>query len=83
MSDISDADLSKLRPISFTYKPELLMGTEEQKGFIAEEVAEIAPEFVLFDEDDDPVGIKYGELAVSLANKVKQRDSMLESILRS
>jgi len=46
--------LMKLRPVSFYYKPELDATQTRQYGLVAEEIAKIAPQLVVFDKDGSP-----------------------------
>lgn len=43
--------LMKLRPVAFYYKPELDETQTRQYGLVAEEVAHVAPQLVVFDQD--------------------------------
>lgn len=73
--------LMQLRPVTFNYK------NDERKlissGLIAEEVAELFPELVVY-KDGEPETIKYHDIAVLLLNEVQKlvkRVAELESTL--
>lgn len=51
-----------LQPISFNYKPEMDLGSERHLGFLAEQVAAIAPELAIYDDAGRPNAIKQTEL---------------------
>lgn len=57
----------KLRPVDFEWKAN---GTRD-KGFIAEEVEEIFPEFIFKDETGKTIGIKYAKLVSVLVQSIK------------
>ena len=61
-------DLLSLKPKEYTDK---ITGKREI-GLIAEEVAELLPELVVFDKNNNPLGIKYHKLAVLLLNEIAQ-----------
>ena len=68
--------LMDLRPVAFKYKPELDPTGERQYGLIAEEVAEVYPELVVYDKEGRPENIRYHLLAPLLLNELqKQRRS--------
>jgi hypothetical protein len=63
--------LSKLRPVTFSYKPEI--GIEgEQLGFIAEEVASVDPRLVVFDGEHTPFSVKYENMTSVLAKAIQE-----------
>jgi hypothetical protein len=68
-----DAELvSQLRPVSFAWNSTC----EADIGLIAEEVAEVLPDLVLYDTDGRPDGVKYDRLGVYLlqiVNTQKER----------
>jgi hypothetical protein len=63
-----------LRPVSFRYT-EAVAGSDAplQYGLIAEEVAEVAPELVVYDEEGAPFSVRYQELAPLLLGEVQQQ----------
>jgi hypothetical protein len=72
MSTESDV-LMKVRPVSFYYKPELDNSQTRQYGLIAEEVAEVAPELVIFDKDRQPLTVRYQFVNAMLLNEVQKQ----------
>ncbi len=68
--------LAKLRPVNFVYK------TDEsetiQYGLIAEEVAEVFPELVIFNPDGEPETVRYHDLAVMLLNEYQKQQKQLD-----
>jgi hypothetical protein len=66
--------LLKLRPVSFYYRPELDEPHLRQYSLVAEEVADIAPDLVAYDEDETPQTVRYHFVNAMLLNEVhKQR----------
>jgi hypothetical protein len=63
------AEVLKLRPVSYDYKPELLV-TGRQVGFIAEEMYEVIPEVVGL-KNGAPDNIDYAKLTSVLVKAVK------------
>ena len=61
----------QMRPVTFTYKPELLVGGS-QIGFIAEEMAGIIPEVVGLDSEGQPNNIDYGKLTPVLTKAIQE-----------
>ena len=72
MADAS-AFLGELRPVTFRYKHELDPSGARQYGLIAEEVAEVAPELVVFSPDGQPAGVRYHLLDVLLLNELQRQ----------
>ena len=64
-------DVLKLKPVSFTYKPELKV-PGNQVGFIAEDVVQIVPEVVGLDAEGRPNNVDYGKFAPLLVKAVQQ-----------
>lgn len=78
--DMGDATtrLLELRPVTFRYREQqqtLPDGAEAppEYGLIAEEVAEIFPDLVVYDEQGKPFTVKYHELAPMLLNEMKRQ----------
>jgi hypothetical protein len=82
IQDMGDASspLMKLRPVTFHYKED-----EEKRlqyGLIAEEVEEVMPRLVAYDEHGEVYTVRYNELPAILLNeiqKLEKRISALES----
>ena len=72
MGSASDRIL-KLRPVTFRYKQEEEDGSKpEQFGLIAEEVAKVMPELVVYDEKGQPETVAYQTLAPLLLNELQR-----------
>jgi hypothetical protein len=62
--------------VTFRYKPEVQAGERPlEYGLIAEEVAEILPELVIYDEQGVPFTVKYHLLASMLLNELKRQSA--------
>ncbi|MBA3954524.1 tail fiber domain-containing protein [Candidatus Dependentiae bacterium] len=61
-----------LRPVTFTYKPEVNKSGLTQFGLIAEEVAQFYPHLVTYSKDGQIQGVKYEQLNVLLLNELKK-----------
>ena len=73
MGDSTSA-LMKLRPVTFVYKPEYAKGDRTlQYGLIAEEVAQVYPELVAYDNDGQPYSVRYQYIATMLLNEVQKQ----------
>jgi hypothetical protein len=70
--------LMKLRPVSFYYKPELDPTHTRQYGLVAEEVAQVSPELVIFDKDGTPETVRYHFVNAMLLNEVQKQRQLLE-----
>lgn len=71
MGDLS-ANILKLRPVTFKYKPEIEKYGALQYGLIAEEVEEICPDLVVSNKDGQPETVKYHLLVIPLLNELKK-----------
>ena len=78
IQDMGDATarLLELRPVTFRYKQEQTLPNGQEippeYGLIAEEVAEILPDLVVYDEDGQPLTVKYHLLGAMLLNELKK-----------
>lgn len=70
--------LMMLRPVSFTYIGD--ESKEVQYGFIAEEVAAIFPELVLYDENGNPYSIKYHLLYALLLDEIQTNHQAISEL---
>jgi hypothetical protein len=77
MGALSDNVLN-LRPVSFVYNDDA--SNTKQFGLIAEEVAEILPEIVVKDDNDQPQTIQYHILPVLLLNEVKKQQTTIDQM---
>jgi hypothetical protein len=75
----SESDLlMKLRPVSFYYKPELDPTHTRQYGLVAEEVAKVSSELVVFDKDGVPQTVRYHFVNAMLLNEVQKQRHLVE-----
>ena len=64
----------ELRPVRFRYRKEAGGdGRTQEYGLIAEEVAEVAPELVVRDEEGAPHAVRYQLLTPMLLNEVQKQ----------
>lgn len=70
-------DVTQLRGVSYDWKPDS-GGEGRDLGLIAEEVAEVVPEAVTFDENGDPIGLRYGHMVGLLVEAVKEQQLLIE-----
>jgi len=72
MGELTDR-LLELRPVVFRYKPEVQAGERPlEYGLIAEEVAEVFPELVVYDDEGKPFTVKYHLLSAMLLNELEK-----------
>ena len=78
MTDGSEGIFS-LRPVRFRYKKEVVGEGERpvQYGLIAEEVAEIYPQLVTFDNEGLPYTVRYDALTPLLLNELQKQQAEL------
>ena len=63
-----------LRPVTFRYKKAFTDGSKPiQYGLIAEEVADVFPDLVVYNEDGEPETVKYHVLATMLVNELQKQ----------
>lgn len=75
MADSSDI-LMKLRPVMFTYNEN--KDGARSPGLIAEEVAEVMPDLVAYDQDSLPYTVKYNDLPAMLLNEIQKLRKRIE-----
>jgi len=77
--ETSEGNLEKvvnLRPVTYNK-----IGSETTElGLIAEEVAQVYPEFVQYDENGEPIGVHYSRLTAALIGAVKQLTKRIETL---
>ncbi len=79
MGDTSDR-LLKLRPVTFRYKQPNESGQKpEQYGLIAEEVAKVMPELVIYNEKGRPETVAYQTLTPLLLNELQREHGQLST----
>ena len=75
----SEGNLEKvvnLRPVTYNK-----IGSQTTElGLIAEEVAEVYPEFVQYDENGEPVGVNYSRLTAALIGAVKELTNQVQEL---
>jgi hypothetical protein len=77
------SDVMRLRPVSFTYKPEMNSGTSTHLGFIAEEVQPIIPELVTYNNNGEIQGLDYPTVSAVLTKAIQEVNYDLLSIASS
>jgi hypothetical protein len=77
--ETSEGNLEKvvnLRPVTYNK-----IGSQTKElGLIAEEVAEVYPEFVQYDENGDPIGVHYSRLTAALIGAVKELTNQVQEL---
>ena len=82
MGSVSEK-LFGLRPVTFRYMQPFDDGSKPvQYGLIAEEVAEVMPELVVYGEDGKPETVSYHLLATLLLNEVQKEHRVVEALRR-
>jgi hypothetical protein len=71
--------LMQLRPVMFNYNSDNT--NQRNYGLIAEEVAQIYPELVVFDQDGNPYTVKYHLLYALLLNEIQKNHAAINDIL--
>jgi hypothetical protein len=71
--------LLSLHPVSFRYKKELDPSAMPQFGLVAEDVAKVDPDLVLFDEEGRPYTVRYDAVNAMLLNEfIKEHQTVSE-----
>ncbi len=71
--------LLRLRPVTFRYRQPSSDGSKPlQYGLIAEEVAEVMPELVVYDKDGLPQTVQYHVLPALLLNELQRQQAKLQ-----
>jgi trimeric autotransporter adhesin len=70
--------LMKLRPVSFYYKQEYDATHTRQYGLVAEEVAQVSPDLVVFGKDGAPETVRYHFVNAMLLNEVQKQRQLVE-----
>ncbi|MEM7284344.1 MAG: tail fiber domain-containing protein, partial [Pseudomonadota bacterium] len=80
MAELSDR-LRELRPVTFRYKKAFENGEKPvQFGLIAEEVADVFPELVVYNEEGTPETVKYHLLATILLNEFQKENAEVSKL---
>lgn len=77
MGDSSEF-LMDLRPVTFNYKNDKFK--RQKFGLIAEEVHEIAPHLVSYDDECNPYAVNYHELPAILLNEIQKLHKRIETL---
>ncbi len=84
INPFTDEDARKLLNIelkTFTYKPEFSDdGGKIHMGVIAEQIAELFPDAVTFDEDGLPAGVDYSKLVVPCIGMIQQQQHKIDAM---
>jgi hypothetical protein len=83
ITDMGDrsSKLFQLRPVNFIYKPGYDDGSHAlQYGLIAEEVAKVYPEMVIYGKDGQPLSVRYQLLAPMLLNEVQKQAEHIRAL---
>src|SRR5207302_8035932 len=67
-----------LQPVIFHYKKELDPDAVPQFGFVADDVAKMAPELVVTDENGQPFTVRYEEVNAMLLNEFLKEHCRVE-----
>ena len=70
----------RLRPVRFHYKPEIDSSGLEQYGLVAEEVAKVYPDLVVYDDHGQPQTVRYHFISAMLLNEVQKQHRRLEDL---
>ena len=75
IKDLEDTDVLSLRPVSFNYNH----GDDRSVhvGLIAEEVAQVIPQLVDYDQEGLPQSVKYHELPILLLHEIQRLNKKL------
>jgi hypothetical protein len=81
IADMAEASrgLLRLRPVTFRYKTPYADGSKPREyGLIAEEVAEVLPDLVVYSETGQAETVQYHELNVLLVNELQRQERRLQ-----
>ena len=85
IADMGDASagLMRLRPVTFRYKDATTDGAHPvQYGLIAEEVAEVNRDLVVYEKDGQALTVKYHLLPTMLLNEVQRQQRTIDELTR-
>ena len=68
----------RLRPVAFRYKPQIDPAGLTQYGLIAEDVAYVYPDLVVYDRDGRPETVRYHLVNALLLNEVQKQHHTIE-----
>ena len=75
------AGLQRLRPVTFRYKQAQAGGQRLEYGLIAEEVAEVYPGLVVYNEEGQPETVQYRKVNAMLLNEVQKQHRQIQALL--
>ncbi len=67
-----------LRPVSFRLAADEAAADEESWGLIAEEVASVLPQMVVYGTDGSPKSVRYNLLSTLLLNELQKQHALLD-----
>jgi hypothetical protein len=79
MGSASDA-LMALRPVTFSYKPELDPRGIAQFGLVAEDVEKVNPALVVYDKERKPYTVRYDAVNAMLLNEFLKEHSKVQKL---
>ena len=71
--------LMKLRPVRFRYKKDIDPSGLQQYGLVAEEVAKVYPDLVVYDDKGQPQTVRYHFINAMLLNEVQKQARHIEA----
>ena len=74
----SSSSIMKMRPVTFSYKSETTQ--QQHYGLIAEEVATIAPELVIYGQDGLPETVQYHQFTAMLLNELQKACKRIDNL---
>ncbi len=80
MGEVS-TNLMRLRPVTFRYKKEYDAGDGQlQYGLIAEEVVEVYPELVVYDDQGRAKTVVYQQLPAMMLNELQKQHRQVQEL---
>ena len=71
----------RLRPVTFRYKQAQAGGQRLEYGLIAEEVTEVYPGLVVYNEEGQPKTVQYRKVNAMLLNEVQKQHRQIQALL--
>ena len=81
MSPLNDAiaEVMRLRPIEFRFKPDVPTDHSMQVGFTAEDVAQVDPRLVGYGADGELRGVRYAEMVSLLTKAIQEQQAEINA----
>ena len=76
--DGASESILALKPVSFRYK--VHKGAKPQFGLVAEDVAEVNPDLVIYDHDDKPLTVRYDAVNAMLLNEFLKEHKKVQQL---